>query len=948
MNNRVCWRLGALASAVALLTGLASFQAQALGLGRITVQSALGEPLRAEIDIAEISAEEAASLRAGVASPESFKASGLEYSSALADLRVSLQKRANGRAFLRLSSTRPVAEPFVDLVLEAKWSSGRIVRDYTMLFDPPNLRQPGAISSAAVTPVAPVLSRPPAPAATAPEQPPYSAPVRAAAAPPAPAAPAAPAATRAAPVAKAVPIQAAPVAKMPAAGQKITVKSGQTASKIANQYKPANVSLDQMLVAMLRSNPEAFIGGNVNRIKSGAVLDIPDASEAAEAPSSDASRTIVAQARDFNDFRRKFAQSAPAAEVGAANRQAGGQLQAKVEDKTTAVVVPDKLTLSKGAVQGKAAVEEKILKDKQAQDANARVAEIQKNIGDLNKLAGTAVSASAASAAKTSAIVVQRPEALPAMAPAVPVATAPVLTNTTAATAAVAAPASAPSAVVVPVASTVAVNAGTQSSITATATPTTAVPGTTPAVTATVAVATPVSSTAGTSTSTTAVVGAAAVAASAAVRPALPVAPTTAEPSLITGLMENPFVLPGLAALLLLLGGLGFYRFRQRNNAAQVDSSFLESRLQPDSFFGASGGQRIDTSEGGATGSSLAYSPSQLDAAGDVDPVAEADVYLAYGRDLQAEEILKEAIRTTPGRVAIHAKLMEIYAKRRDVKAFEVVAIEAFNLTRGDGPEWAYIGEMGRDLDPTNPMYQPGGHPDGTSGKVAFIAPQSAAGFGFGASTIPQAIEPQHEEPLESVDFDLDLDFSAANTPAAAVAPTPLPEPAFYQSEPVQPEPAVALRPRVEEPSIFEGIDMDFGTGTTAIKPAFQPGPPAAFVAPDLDPLPDNGLTFTSTPLPSASSAKSPAAAAPAVMDSGMMEFDLGSLSLDLDDATTESPSVRANLDDHGPLETKFLLAEEFRALGDMDGARSLAEEVLAQANGSLKNKAQAFLNALS
>ena len=83
-------------------------------------------------------------------------------------------------------------------------------------------------------------------------------------------------------------------------------------------------------------------------------------------------------------------------------------------------------------------------------------------------------------------------------------------------------------------------------------------------------------------------------------------------------------------------------------------------------------------------------------------------------------------------------------------------------------------------------------------------------------------------------------------------------------------------------------------------------------------------------------------------MDSGMLEFDLGSLSLDLDEATTESPSVRGNLDDNGPLETKFALAEEFRALGDMDGARSLAEEVLAQAGGSLKNKAQAFLNALS
>ena len=129
--------------------------------------------------------------------------------------------------------------------------------------------------------------------------------------------------------------------------------------------------------------------------------------------------------------------------------------------------------------------------------------------------------------------------------------------------------------------------------------------------------------------------------------------------------------------------------------------------MQPDSFFGASGGQRVDTAEAGATGSSMVYSPSQLDAAGDVDPVAEADVYLAYGRDLQAEEILKEALRINPQRVAIHAKLLEIYAKRRDAKAFEVVAAEAYSLTRGAGPEWDHICELGQELDRANPAVPP-------------------------------------------------------------------------------------------------------------------------------------------------------------------------------------------------------------------------------------------------
>ena len=91
----------------------------------------------------------------------------------------------------------------------------------------------------------------------------------------------------------------------------------------------------------------------------------------------------------------------------------------------------------------------------------------------------------------------------------------------------------------------------------------------------------------------------------------------------------------------------------------------------------------------------MVYSASQLDAADDVDPVAEADVYLAYGRDLQAEEILKEAVRTNPNRLAIHTKLLEIYAKRRDAKGFEATATNAFKLTGGASPEWARICEMG-------------------------------------------------------------------------------------------------------------------------------------------------------------------------------------------------------------------------------------------------------------
>lgn len=912
MNNPGHLRMGALASAVALLAGLASFDAAALGLGRITVQSALGEPLRAEIDISEINADEANSLRAGVASPDAFKQAGLEYTPAVVGLQVSLQKRADGRPFLRLSSTRPVTEPFVDLVLEANWSSGRIVRDYTMLFDPPNLRQ----AAAPVSPTAPIFSRP-APVPPPPATGMASIPYYPTSPPPARVVPA-PAAVAPAPVQRPAPPPRPPaVARAPASGQQVTVKAGDTAGKIASQNKPANISLDQMLVALLRSNPDAFIGGNINRLKSGAVLDLPSADDAGAMSPGEASRTIVAQSRDFNDFRRKLADGVPVTQADSSTRQASGKVQARVEDRAPVTAAPDKLTLSKGAVQGKAAAEDKIAKERESKAASDRVAELSKNISDLSKLAGGP--AATASAAKGVGVAVATPAT-----PAVPSSAPPVAST------AASVPASAPK----PAASAAIAAASAPASASLAA-------ASSPMASASVP-AGPASQTA------VAAVVASPPAAPVVKKPIAPPPPPPPEPSLMDELQDNPFVLPGIAALLLLLAGFGFYRYKKRNNAVQVDSSFLESRLQPDSFFGASGGQRIDTSEGGATGSSLVYSPSQLDAAGDVDPVAEADVYLAYGRDLQAEEILKEAMRTTPTRVAIHSKLMEIYAKRRDTKAFEVVAIEAYNLTRGDGPEWAYIAEMGRDLEASNPLYQPGGQPHMAERGGAESTSDAP---GFGSSTIPQMIEAQPEEPAGSVDFDLDLDFSLGDEPPAVAALPPAaapvaPAPAY------QPEPTVAMQALPADP-IFDGLEMDFSTGTVALKPTPEPAP----IAPAKDnsaemALSASGLTFTTDePAPARAKAAPPPAPVAAEPDSGMLEFDLGSLSLDLGGPSTESPTL-SPAEESGagddPLATKLALAEEFQALGDSDGARSLAEEVASQSSGPLKSRAQAFLNGLS
>ena len=924
MTHSSNWRLGILASAVALLGSLSHAPSMALGLGKVTVQSALGEALRAEVDVPEINAEEAASLRVSVAAPAAFRAAGLEYSPAVTELLISLQKRPDGRSYLRLTSSRPVTEPFVDLIIEASWASGRLVRDYTMLFDPPNLRQqaqtaPTSPTTAAARPTASGIAQ--APLAIQPR-------------------PQAASGARAASEAQmATPKPVKPLArektttppKPAATGQQVTVKAGDTASKIAAQNKPANISLDQMLVALLKSNPEAFVGSNINRLRAGAVLDIPSSDDAALVTSADASRTVVAQAKDFNDFRQKLASGAPMTQVESANRQTGGKVQAKVDDRAPASVAPDKLTLSKGALKGKATEEENIAKDKQAKDAASRVAELSKNIGDLNKIATapTAAAAGAASsAAKAPGLPVDKPVAVAVPAPvATPALPAPAVATPT-----VSATATLPAQKIAATATATAT--ATMSAASGAAAPAASAPALAPAVMTSPASAPAASAPAASNTVASAPV--------VVKKPAVP-APQPPETGFIDDLTNNEFVLPGLAALLALLAGFGFYRYKKRDQGSSVDSSFLESRLQPDSFFGASGGQRIDTNESGsATGSSMVYSPSQLDAAGDVDPVAEADVYLAYGRDLQAEEILKEALRTHPTRVAIHAKLLEIYAKRRDLKGFEFVAGEAFNLTNGTGSEWGFICELGRDVDPTNPLYQQGGQPQVMVPLADRQTPAMAASFG--SDTIPVMTTPSLPSggAAPDVDFDLDLDFSDGNTAPQATPGGMSPALAPTLSMPA-PEPTVAMR-AIPEPS-FEGLEMDFGGSKDGHPNASQAvDNPMSFEL-DLPTVAANAVASAAKPAP-------PTQAAPAMFDSGMLEFDMGSLSLDLEAPITESPTLsKAAVSAPqavGPLETKFALAEEFRALGDSDGARSLASEVVAQAQGSLKTKAQAFLNALS
>jgi len=824
----------------AAMATLSAGQGYAAGLGKLTVLSGLGQPLRAELDISA-SKEELVSLAARIAPQESFRQANVEYSGILSSLRFTLDKRSGGQPYFRVSSDRAIGEPFLDLLVELSWSSGRLVREYTFLLDPPELTKPAADVPPPVTP--PVLTppvrreieKPVAASTSAEEKPAEKASNKAADKVPTRAAKPAPVAAKTSPAAE-------PQAKTR------TVQKGDTLGKIAAEVRPEGVNLDQMLVALFRSNQDAFEGGNINRLKAGKILSVPEKEAIAAVDANEARKVVLTHSSDFDGYRRKLAgavaDSAPAKEEN--KQSSGGKITAKVEDKAPVAPGKDKLQVSRTEASGdaaklKALEEDKAIKEKALKDAQGRIAELEKNVADLRKLAELKSQAAAdlqkQAATKAALEAIKKPEvpAKPAEAvkPAEPAKADPEVAK---------APVEQTAEVAKTAVRTEEEKAGIRKP-------------------------------------------------DGAAKPAVvpPPAPLPVEePSFVD---ENGPLVYGAAGVLALLAAYLGFNARRRKKAAAAPAA--------KQAFASDTAEDDEADEGASLLDELPSVAAKADEAASaevdmVDPIREADAFMAYGRDAQAEEVLLDALAKTPENLHVHLKLLEIYSARKSVPQFNTVAQSLFSQTGGFGLEWERAVALGRVLDPSNPFY-------GALEVVEPIAPVSVAEAPIAQLAAEESVEPSTTAP-------------EAPEPAAAPVESPtVPDESLAAPAEAEPAPAQATEPETlaaaealvsSEEAEAHALDLDFDLATVAAEQAAAAEaaateavtaaaePLAIEATQEAKPLAEPADAFASLDFDLNLGEPAPASAAPAAAEPAAATEELLNIDFDLGDLAPATPAV--------------------------------------------------------
>lgn len=344
----------------------------AAGLGKLTLNSALGQPLSAEIDIVTASNDEISSLKASIASREAFTQAGVNYEPSFSTYKISIESRTNGTPYIKLTSPQAVNDPFLNILLELNWASGRLLREYAVLLDPVEVNAQNV--------AAPVVSSAPVVAQTNSEQTVNDK--------------------------KSQQQTSKPSNRAATSLNKNTygpVARGDTLSSIARQVLPAGVDLNQMLVALYRANREAFIANNMNLLRVGAVLSIPEKNEVDAIDSSTARSEIRMQVADWHNYKSRMAATSGESEAASIRQSDQGKITTTIDKKSVSSreAPTEVLRLSSGSQlaskEGQSSEsaladrlrmmeEDAIARNLALKEANERVAMLEKSIANMKHL----------------------------------------------------------------------------------------------------------------------------------------------------------------------------------------------------------------------------------------------------------------------------------------------------------------------------------------------------------------------------------------------------------------------------------------------------------------------------------------------------------------------------------------------------------------------------------
>ncbi|MCG7915011.1 MAG: hypothetical protein JAY71_14190 [Candidatus Thiodiazotropha weberae] len=919
-----------LSLAVAVATALSPLGALALGLGEIHPQSALNQTFKADIDLLSVTQEELQDVRVSLASHEAFKKAGMDRPFHLSSLKFTPQLTASGKPVITITSRDAIREPFLNFLVEVNWPKGRLVREFTVLLDPP------------VT-----LSRKPTPVA-------------------APVAKGSPVVSKVMPSRRA----AAPATSMPQSSMSSTggreygpVQPNDNLWNIAKQMQESDESIEQVMMSLLDHNPSAFINNNVNNLKVGKILRLPADAEVTGLSKRAAREEFLAQTREWKSGTRAAAPSrqekaaeapapsaAPAPEdrlklvspkpgAGESAEREGQAESAEIEQLQQEIMLVRES--NEGALQENSALK-------------SRVQELEKQIQDIQRL----LTLKSDQLAEVQAAQTMAAEKMQEMEPA---AEAPMAEQ--------------PAEAVVPAEEMAAEEpvAMTEAEPTApmeeAAEPVIPVPEGTVIEEVDIEAKIAEQQAKDQMAAPPAVSEPPAVAKAPESKPAMP-EPDLAEPpvaklpekkvSYFDGLKENSTMVAIIGGAGVLLLGLLAMIMRRRKEA---EAEFAESILvSPDSDIAPSGVDDSSslTSPTDETSFMSDFSPSDIDAlqdeTGEVDPLSEADVYIAYGRYQQAEELINQAIEKYPEREELKHKLLEIYfsAKKSDAYTDLAQQLHDNGLEEQQPDAWSKIATMGKELNPGYALFA------GAAGLAAADMADDMDDLGLDLGQLSEAdvSTPAVEEAqavAEDVSDELDsMDLSGLENLDEMDSET-LEADLSLDSEFLNKMDGSESTPAMED---SDALDIDLSDLEVESVPAGIDSAPVAEETNE-DPLPFDLSDVDDSEVIDGIDDQVEMEDSEVLdnLDLESIERELEGISSDLDNEESndgdelsllQSHSENLDLDSTDEITTKLDLARAYIDMGDNEGAKSILEEVVGEGSENQQKEAQDLLSNLS